>query len=111
MPLADGVEQREAVHAGQLHVAQDQGRTLHREMGERSFGGGHGSDVIPGRIQPHRQQLEQVGVVVDDQQARAGHLEAPLAGALAAGGWAGEAGRGATRLRSMAFSASSFWLA
>jgi hypothetical protein len=103
MALADLVEQLEPVAPGQAHVAEHQLRMLDLELRERGFGRGHGRDLVAGRTQPHRQQPQHVGVVVDHQQARAGRAHRGLAG----GGRAGAAGvLGRAKLRSMARSAS-----
>jgi hypothetical protein len=72
MALADLVEQRQAVAPGQAHVAQHQLRMFDLELGQRRFGRGHGRDLVAGGVQPHRQQAQHVGVVVDHQKAGAG---------------------------------------
>ena len=124
VPLANPVEQREAVAARQLHVAQDELRPFHIELSQRRFGRIHGTHEIAGRTEPHRQQPEHVRVVVHHQDARRcafdrrhgrprySHQRGPAGTADAASAGPIERSAGVVpRLRSIARTASSRWFA
>jgi hypothetical protein len=74
------VEQRQAVHAGQAHVGDQQRRQPDGQMRQRGLGAGHGLHGVAGRGQPHGDQAQQVGVVVDQQDVGLGGAHGALPG-------------------------------
>ncbi len=90
----DLVEQGQAIAAGQLHVAHHQLRPRDSQLRERRFGRLDRGDTVAGRGEPHREQLQQIGVVVHQQQVghgvALGLFRAPFAARAVArpGAWA-----------------------
>ena len=74
MLAMDRIEQCEAVDARHLEVGDHGGRTLDRQRRERGFAAVGGAHPVAGRSQPQADQLEQIGVIVDQKDvARMGH--------------------------------------
>src|SRR5208283_2018110 len=107
----DGIEELQAVDAGHAHVGNHRRRPHHGKRGQRSLPAVRSAHAIAGRRKTQTDQLEQIGVVVDEQNvAGNGHglsyrpvpppPPAPPPPALRL--------RSSSRLRSTARSASSF---
>ena len=67
----DGIEQRHPVHALHAQVGHHHLRARHRERRERGLARLHRRHGVARRRQPHRDQLQQVLVVVDQQHRTA----------------------------------------
>lgn len=87
LPLLDAGRRLEPVHAGHLHVEEDEGHLLHEEVLERLLPGAGPQDGVAERLE-HRLQGDQVlGPVVHDED----HDGRVLGGEVGHGG--GTAGR------------------
>ena len=71
---ANLVKQRQPVLAGQAHVAQHQLGAFQLQLGQCRFCRGDGGDAVACRREPHGQQAQHVGVVIDNQQVQGGGL-------------------------------------
>ena len=63
----------EAVHAGHHHVEDDRVRPHFTGLVERGGAVGGGIDLETLELQAHREQLDDVGLVVDDEDPGFGH--------------------------------------
>ena len=106
----DLVEQRETVAIRQPYIADHQIGALGRQARKRRFGAVRGCHAVAIGGKAHRQQPQQVCIVVDHQQVRAidrnqfANRHCVFSGLIDGNGVTGRVGR----LRSMAASASSF---
>jgi hypothetical protein len=66
------LEQRDAVHAGHAQVGDDEVRLGVVEAQPRLFTGRGGDDVAALGLEAQRQHAQQLGVVVDEENAGAG---------------------------------------
>ena len=70
---AQPAQQPEAVHAGHHHVEDDRVRPDFAGLVQRGGAVGRGVDLETLELQTDREQLDDVGLVVDDEDPRFGH--------------------------------------
>ena len=74
--LADGVKQRQTVHAGHAQIGDDNVGPAGGERGQRSFAALGTAGIEAAGFEADGEQAEQIGVVIDEQDAglSRGHL-------------------------------------
>jgi hypothetical protein len=65
---AEAAQKAEAIHAGELHVIENQLEIFGSRTGERTRGVALGLDQVAGLSEQQRERLPDIGVFLNDQQ-------------------------------------------